>query len=77
MLCPGSVLSVSQLCSLAQSCPFLCNPMDFSTPGLPLPHHLLEFAQVHVHCSDAVQLAHPLTPSSSALNLSQNQGLSQ
>ena len=43
----------------------------------PCHHHPLEFAQVHVHCiSDAVQPSHPLTPSS-AVNLSQNQGLVQ
>ena len=57
----------------------LCDSMDCSMPGLPVPHHLLEFAQVHVHClSDVIQLSHPLTPSPpSALNLSQNQGLFQ
>ena len=57
----------------------LCDPMDCSTPGFPVPHHLLEFAQVHVHCvSDAVQPSHPLMPfSPSALNLSQHQGLFQ
>ena len=56
-----------------------CNPMDCSTPGLTVPHHLPEFAQVHVHCiGDAVQSSHALTPSSpSALNLSQHQGPSQ
>ena len=52
-------------CSVTQSCPILCDPMDCSTPGLPVPHHLLEFAQHHVHCiGDAVQPSHPLTPSS-------------
>ena len=53
--------------------------MDCSTPGLPVPHHLLEFAQVHVHCiGDAIQLSHPLVPSSpSAFSLSQHQGLFQ
>ena len=53
--------------------------MDCSTPGLPVPHHLLEFAQVHVHCiSDAIQPSHPLMASSlSALDLSQHQGLFQ
>ena len=57
----------------------LCDPMDFSMLGLPVPHHLQEFAQVHVHCiSDAVQPSHLLMPSSpSALNLSQHQGLFQ
>ena len=33
-----------------QSCPTLCDPMDYSTPGSPVPHHLPKFAQVHVHC---------------------------
>ena len=66
-------------CSVTQSCPTLCDPMDCSMPGLPVPHHLPKFAQVHVHCfSDAIQPSHPLTPSSSsALNLSQHQGLFQ
>ena len=61
-------------CSVSQSCLTLWDSMDCSTSGLPVPHHLLEFAQVHVHCTgDAVQLSHPLTPSSpSALNLSQH-----
>ena len=54
-------------------------PMDCSTPGLPVPHHLLEFAQVHVHCiGDAIQSSHPLMPfSPSALNLFCHQGLFQ
>ena len=52
-------------CSVAQSCPTLCDSMDRSILGLRGPHHLPEFAQVHVHCiSDAVQPSHPLTPSS-------------
>ena len=53
--------------------------MDCSTPGLPVPHHLSEFAQVHVHCiGGAIQPSHPLMPSfPSALNLSQHQGLFQ
>ena len=53
--------------------------MDFSTAFVSVPHHVLEFAQVYVHCiSDAIQPSHPLTPSSpSALNLSQHQGLFQ
>ena len=39
--------------------------MDCSTPGLPVPHHLPKFAQVHVHCiTDGIQPSHPLTPSS-------------
>ena len=57
----------------------LCDPMDCSTPGLPVPHHLLKFAQVHVHCiGDAIQPSNPLIPSSpSALNISKHQGLLQ
>ena len=71
--------SSNYCCSVAQSCPMLCNPMDWSIPGLSVPHHLLRFAQVHVHCiGDAIQPSHPLMPSSpSALNLSQYQGLFQ
>ena len=66
-------------CSVTQLCPTLCNPTDCSTPGLPVPHCLPEFAQVHVHCiGDAVQPSRPLMPSSpSALNSSQHQGLFQ
>ena len=53
--------------------------MSGSTPGLPVPHNLPEFAQLHVHCiGDAIQSSHPLMPSSpSALNLPQHQGLLQ
>ena len=63
--------------SVAQSCPTLSNPMDCIMPGLLVLHHLLEFAQVYIHCiSDAIQPSHPLMPSSpSALNLLQHQGL--
>ena len=64
------------------SCPVMSDslqPMDCSMSGLPVPHHLPEFAQLHVHCiSDAVQSSHLLMPSSpSALNVSQHQGLFQ
>ena len=66
-------------CSVNQSCLTLCNPMDFNTPGLSVPHHLPKVAQVDVHCiSDAIHLSHPLTPSfPSAFNLFQHQGLFQ
>ena len=65
-------------CSVAHSCPSLCDSMDYSTPGLPVPHHLLKFAQIHVHCiSDVIKSSHLLMPSSSALNFSQHQGLFQ
>ena len=59
-------------CSVAESCPTLCNHMDCSMPGLPVHHHLLEFAQIHVHwISDAIQPSHPLLPSLAfAFNLS-------
>ena len=62
--------------SVTQSCPTLSNPIDFCTPGLPVLHHLTEFAQTHVHwVSDAIQPAHPLlTSSPPASNLSQHQG---
>ena len=65
--------------SVTQFCPTLCEPMDCRTPGLPVPHHLPEFAQVHVHwIGDAIQLSHSvLPPSPSALTLSQHQGLFQ
>ena len=55
------------------------DPMDFSTPGFPVLHHLLEFAQTHVHwVSDATQPSHsPSSPSPPAFNLSQHQGLFQ
>ena len=73
--------TINHICcsSVAQSCLTLHDPVDGSTSSLPVPHHLPEFAQVHVHCiGDAIQPSHPLMPSSpSALNLSQHQGLFQ
>ena len=52
-------------CSVAKLCPTLCNPTDWSMPGFLVPHHLLEFAQVHVHwIGDAIQPSHLLPPSS-------------
>ena len=51
-----------QFSSVAQSCPTLFNPMNHSTPGLPVHHQLLEFTQTHVHrVSDAIQPSHPLS----------------
>ena len=48
------------------TCKTLCNPINYSTPGFPVPHHFPEFAEVHVHwISDAIQPSHPLSPSSS------------
>ena len=57
--------------SVAQLCPILCDPMDCSTPGLPVHHQLLELAQTHVHqVSDVIQPLHPLlSPSPPAFNL--------
>ena len=57
----------------------LCDPMDCSTPGIPVLHYLQEFAQTIAHwISDAIQPSHPLSsPSSPALNISQHQGLFQ
>ena len=72
-------LSVNLNSSVAQSCPTLCDPIECSTPGLPVHHQLLEFTHTHVHwVGDATQPSHPLSsPSPPALNLSQNQGLVQ
>ena len=51
----------SQYSSVAQTCPTLRDPMNRSTPGLPVHHHLPEFTETHVHrVSDATQLSHPL-----------------
>ena len=49
------LLSSVQFSSVAQSCPTLCDPMNYSTRGLPVHHHLPEFTQIHVHrVSDAI-----------------------
>ena len=68
-----------QFSSVTQSCPTLCDPMNHSTPGLPVHHQLPEFAQTHVHrVSDAIQPSHPLSsPSPPAPNPSQHQSLFQ
>ena len=67
------------LFSSAQSCPTLCDPMNHSTPGLPVHHQLPEFTQTHAHrVGDAIQPSHPLSsPSLPAPNPSQHQGLFQ
>ena len=71
-LCVSSV----QFSSVTQSCPSLCDPMNRSTPGLPVPHQFA-FTQTHVHwVGDVIQPSHPLLSlSPPALNLSQHQGL--
>ena len=68
-----------QIRSVAQSCPTLCNPMNRSTPGLPVHHQLPEFTQTHVHrVGDAIQPSHGLSsPSPPAPNPSQHQSLFQ
>ena len=68
-----------QYSSVTQSCPTLCDPMNRSTPGLPVHHQLPELTQTHVHrVSDAIQPSHPLlSPSPPAPNPSQHQGLFQ
>ena len=68
-----------QFSSVAQSCLTLCDPMNRSTPGLPVHHQLLEFTQTHVHLvGDAIQPSHPVSsPSPPAPNPSQHQGLFQ
>ena len=65
-----------QFSSVTRLCPTLCDPMDCSTPGLPVHHHLLELTQTHVHgVGDAIQPSHTLwSPSPPAFNLSQHQG---
>ena len=68
-----------QFTSVTQLCPTLCDPMNRSTPGLPVHHQLPEFTQTHVHrVSEAIQPSHPLSsPSSPDPNPSQHQSLFQ
>ena len=72
-----TAISSVQFSSVIQSCQTLCDPMNHSTPGLPVHHKLPEFTQTHVHwLGDAIQPSHPLSsPSPSAFDLSQHQGL--
>ena len=64
-----------QFSSVTQLCLTLCDPMNRSTPGLPVHHQLPQSTQTHVHrVRDAIQPSHPLSsPSPPALNLSQHQ----
>ena len=68
IICDKSV----QFSSVTQLCQTLCDPMNHSTPGLPVHHQLPESTQTHVHwVGDAIQPSHPLlSPSPSAFNLS-------
>ena len=65
--------------SVAQLCPILCDPINCSTPALPIHHQLLEFTQTHVHrVGGAIQPSHPLlSPAPPAPSPSQHQGLFQ
>ena len=73
------MLSSDQIRSVAQSCPTFCDPMNRSTPGLPVHHQLPKFTETHVHrVSDAIQTSHPLSsPSPLAHKPSQHQSLFQ
>ena len=74
----GNTIHSVQFSSVAQSSPTLWDPIDCSTPGLPVHHQLLEFTQTHVHwVGDAIQPSHPLSSPSPAFNLSQHQDLFQ
>ena len=66
-----------QFSSVAQLCPTLCNPMDWSTQSFPVHHQLPELTQTHIHrVGDAIQPSHPLlSPYPPAFNLSQHQDL--
>ena len=74
-----NILISQSVSSATQSYPTLCDPMNRSTPGLPVHYQLPEFTQTHVHrVGDAIQPSHPLSsPSLPAPNLSQHQGLFQ
>ena len=71
------MLVMVQFSSVTQSCPTPCDPMNRSTPGLPVHHQLPEFTQTHVHwVGDAIQPSHPLSsPSPPAPKPFQHQGL--
>ena len=68
-----------QFSSVVQLCLTLCNPMNRSTPSLPVHHQLLEFTQTYVHqVGDAIQPSHPLSSLSlPAPNPSQHEGFFQ
>ena len=68
------IIRSDQIRSVAQSRSTLCNPMNRSTPGLPVHHQLPEFTQTHVHrVNDAIQPSHPLSsPSPPVPNPSQH-----
>ena len=72
--------TVIYCCSVGKLCLSLRDPMDGSTPDIPVLHSLPKFAQTHIHCDgDAIQPSHTLSPPPSphAFNLSQHEGLFQ
>ena len=74
-VCPcQDYLRSVQFSSVSQSCPTLCDPMNRSSPGLPVLHQLPEFTQTHIHrVGDAIEPSHPLSsPSPPAPNPSQH-----
>ena len=74
----GTQFQLMGFSSVAQSCPTLCDPMDCSTPGLPVHHQLPEPTQTHVHwVGDAIQPSHPLSSPSPVFDISQHQSLFQ
>ena len=73
-----TVFKSIQFSSVAQLCLTLCDPVNCSTPGLPVHHQLTEFTQTHVHqVGDAIRPSHPLSSPSPASNPSQHQSLFQ
>ena len=76
---PCGTSESDQIRSVTQLCPTVCDPMNRSTPGLPVQHQLPEYTQTHVHrVSDTIQPSHPLSsPSPLAPNPSQRQSLFQ
>ena len=75
----AALCQFSSVSSVARSCLTLCDPVNRSTPGLPVHHHLPEFTQTHIHrVSDAIEPSHPLSsPSPPDPNPSQHQSLFQ
>ena len=71
--------SICCCCSVARSCPIICDPMNCRTPVFSVLHYFPEFAQTHIHwANDAIQPSYPLLlPSPLALSISQHQGLFQ
>ena len=68
---PRSLAGTVHFSSITQSCLTHCDPMNCSTPGLPVHHQLQELTQTHVHgIGDAIQLSHPLSSPSPTFNLS-------